>query len=53
VQVAADKFAATAVTVDDARRQKLWDIMAEVWPPYIEYQQKTDRHIPVVALKRG
>jgi hypothetical protein len=46
VQVAADKFSATATTVTDARRQKLWDIMAEIWPPYIEYQQKTDRHIP-------
>jgi deazaflavin-dependent oxidoreductase (nitroreductase family) len=53
VQVAADKFSATATTVTDARRQKLWDIMAEIWPPYIEYQQKTDRHIPVVVLTRN
>ena len=52
VQVAADKFSATAVAMDGARRQKLWNMMAEVWPLYIEYQQKTDRHIPVVALVR-
>ena len=52
VQVAADKFSATAVAIDGARRQKLWNMMAEVWPLYIEYQQKTDRHIPVVALVR-
>ena len=52
VQVAADKFSATAVAIDGARRQKLWNMMAEVWPLYIEYQQKTDRHIPVVALMR-
>ena len=53
VQVAADKFSATATTVTDARRQKLWDRMAEIWPPYTEYQQKTDRHIPVVVLTRN
>tara|TARA_Y200000002_G_C22198638_1_gene462346 strand:- start:19 stop:435 length:417 start_codon:yes stop_codon:yes gene_type:complete len=52
VQVAADKFSATAVAMDGARRQELWNMMAEVWPLYIEYQQKTDRHIPVVALVR-
>ena len=52
VQVAADKFSATAVAIDGPRRQELWNMMAEVWPLYIEYQQKTDRHIPVVALVR-
>ena len=52
VQVAADKFSATAVAIDGARRQELWNMMAEVWPLYIEYQQKTDRHIPVVVLVR-
>ena len=52
VQVAADKFSATAVAIYGARRQELWNMMAEVWPLYIEYQQKTDRHIPVVALVR-
>ena len=52
VQVAADKFAARATTIVVERRQKLWDIMAEIWPPYIDYQQKTDRHIPVVVLAR-
>ncbi|RPG29180.1 MAG: nitroreductase family deazaflavin-dependent oxidoreductase [Gammaproteobacteria bacterium TMED92] len=53
VQVAADKFTATATTVANERRQTLWDIMAEVWPPYIEYQEKTNRLIPVVVLTRN
>lgn len=53
VQVAADKFTATATTVTNERRQTLWDIMAEVWPPYIEYQEKTNRLIPVVVLTRS
>ena len=52
VQIAADKFSATATTIDGGRRQKLWDIMADVWPLYNEYQQKTTRQIPVVSLKR-
>ena len=46
------QVAARATTIDGQRRQKLWDIMAEIWPPYIDYQQKTDRHIPVVVLAR-
>ena len=53
VQVAADKFSATAKTITDDRRQKLWDVMVEIWPPYIEYQEKTDRQIPVVVLTRN
>lgn len=32
---------------DDPERQKLWDAGAEAYPPYIEYQAKTDRKIPV------
>jgi deazaflavin-dependent oxidoreductase (nitroreductase family) len=53
VQVAADKFSATAITVTDERRQGMWDALAEIWPPYIEYQEKTDRQIPVVLLQRN
>lgn len=33
--------------VDDPERQGLWDISAGVFPPYIEYQAKTSRQIPV------
>ena len=53
VQVAADKFSATAITVTGDRRQAMWDALAEIWPPYIEYQEKTDRQIPVVLLQRN
>ena len=47
-----DHFHATAETVTGPRRGKLWETMLEVWPFYDEYQQKTDREIPVVVLKR-
>ena len=32
---------------DSAERQRLWDIAVEAFPPYQEYQCKTDRVIPV------
>ena len=28
-------------------RKRLWDLSVEAYPPYDEYQQKTDRLIPV------
>ena len=33
--------------IDDAERQSLWDASVEAYPPYEEYQAKTDRIIPV------
>jgi len=53
VQVAADKFSATAELVEGDDRARIWQVMAEIWPPYNEYQAKTDREIPVVRLRRG
>jgi deazaflavin-dependent oxidoreductase (nitroreductase family) len=32
---------------DPAERQQLWDIAVEAYPPYQEYQDKTDRVIPL------
>ena len=32
---------------DSAERQRLWDIAVEAFPPYQQYQDKTDRSIPV------
>ena len=33
--------------VDEAERQRLWDIAVAAYPPYQEYQDKTERVIPV------
>ncbi len=33
--------------VDSVERQRLWDIAVRAYPPYQEYQDKTDRVIPV------
>ena len=32
---------------DDALRSRLWDASAEAYPPYNDYQAKTDHKIPV------
>ena len=32
---------------EDATRDRLWQIRADAFPPYNEYQAKTDRKIPV------
>ena len=51
VQVAAKKFKAIARTATGDERQRLWQIMADVFPPYNEYQTRTTREIPVVVLE--
>jgi proline iminopeptidase len=52
VQVKHDKFHATAETVSGARRAELWKQMNQVWPPYESYQEKTQREIPIVLLRK-
>ena len=32
---------------DSAEKMRLWDIAVDAYPPYQEYQDKTDRVIPV------
>ena len=52
VQVAADKFDAVARTAGPDEKPGLWHLMAGIYPPYNEYQAKTERVIPVVILER-
>jgi deazaflavin-dependent oxidoreductase (nitroreductase family) len=35
----------------DAERKRLWPMMVEVYPPYEDYQRRTERQIPVVVLE--
>lgn len=50
VQVADRKFRARARTASGAERQTLWDRLVQIYPPYTDYQKRTDREIPVVVL---
>jgi deazaflavin-dependent oxidoreductase (nitroreductase family) len=53
VQVKADRFKARARTASSEEKPELWRKMVAEWPSYDEYQQKTDREIPVVVLERS
>jgi deazaflavin-dependent oxidoreductase (nitroreductase family) len=50
VQVGTKKLKARARTATGAERAKLWAKALEFWPPYADYQKKTEREIPVVVL---
>jgi len=52
VQIKGERFRARARTAEGEKRERLWRQMNEMWPHYAEYQQKTDREIPVVVLER-
>jgi proline iminopeptidase len=52
VQVQEQVLEARARTAAGAERARLWAMMAKIWPPYDEYQQKAaGREIPVVVLE--
>lgn len=53
VQVGADRFTARARTATPEEKPALWEMMAKVFPNYTEYQQRTERDIPVVILERA
>ncbi len=53
VQVLGDRFSATARTATAEEKPALWREMTATWPGYDEYQQKTQRVIPVVVLERN
>ncbi|WP_030171647.1 nitroreductase family deazaflavin-dependent oxidoreductase [Spirillospora albida] len=52
VQVMDDEFTARARTATPEEKPAYWAKMTAAWPDYDEYQQKTDREIPVVVLER-
>jgi len=47
-----DRIPVRAETATGSERTRLWRLMTEVWPPYDDYQQKTERQIPVVVFRR-
>jgi deazaflavin-dependent oxidoreductase (nitroreductase family) len=50
VQVGTKKIKARARTATGDERDRLWQKGLEFWPPYADYQKKTERQIPVVVL---
>jgi len=51
IQERADVISGVAETVPEGEeRDRLWDQMVSIFPPYAEYQAKTERRIPVVRV---
>ena len=51
VQVAGERFDATARTATARQKPRLWREMVSIWPEYERYQTRTEREIPVVILE--
>ena len=51
IQVRADQIKVRARTAEGDEREDLWRQMADLYPPYNDYQAATDRKIPVVVLE--
>jgi deazaflavin-dependent oxidoreductase (nitroreductase family) len=51
VQIATQAFRASWREPAGTERQRIWDQMVAIYPPYAEYQASTDRLIPLVVMK--
>jgi deazaflavin-dependent oxidoreductase (nitroreductase family) len=52
VEVGTEQFQAQAIIVKEPERTRLFNQMVEMMPGFADYQQKTTRVIPVIALTR-
>ncbi len=50
VEVGTEKFQARAAVASEPERTRLYSQMAAMMPAFAEYQQKTERVIPVITL---
>ena len=53
IQDGPEPFAAEVRELDGAERAQWWERAVAAYPPYAEYQQKTDRKIPVFLATRS
>ena len=51
LQVKGKRLRGRARTAAGEERERLWRLMAEIWPAYDEYATRTDREIPVVVVE--
>jgi deazaflavin-dependent oxidoreductase (nitroreductase family) len=52
VEVGGDEFEVQAVVLNGDERERLFRKQIELMPQFADYEQKTTRQIPVVALQR-
>ncbi|WP_426572616.1 nitroreductase family deazaflavin-dependent oxidoreductase [Aquihabitans sp. McL0605] len=53
IEVGADTIDVVARVLGDEEREPIWTEQKQVMPGFAEYEQKTDRQIPVVLLERA
>ena len=51
VQIATQAWRATWREPEGAERNKVWDFMVGNFPFYADYQESTDRQIPIIVMK--
>ncbi len=51
IQDGPEPWGAVVREVDGDERQRWWDLSVRAYPPYAEYQEKTDRLIPVFVAR--
>lgn len=52
VEVGTEQFAARARVAEDEEHDRIWEAQKREVPNFAEYQEKTDRTIPVILLER-
>ncbi|MBM6404145.1 nitroreductase family deazaflavin-dependent oxidoreductase [Phycicoccus sp. CSK15P-2] len=53
LQDGTDSWPAVAREIDGDERAQWWERSVAAYPPYADYQEKTDRLIPVLVLEPG
>ena len=52
VELPGETLEARAATIEGAERDRIWNAQKELMPGFAEYEAKTERQIPVIALER-
>jgi len=52
IELGGERFRARAHVVPEPERRRLYDAHAAINPSFVDYEKKTTRRIPVVALER-
>ena len=52
VEVGTDRFDVVAHTAEGDERTRIWELQKQEVPQFAQYEQNTDREIPVVVLER-
>jgi deazaflavin-dependent oxidoreductase (nitroreductase family) len=53
IQVWGDRFKVRARDATPDEKPELWNTMTSEWPAYDEYQERSEREIPVVVLEKA